>query len=443
MKGLKLFLMIAIAIIMIVQSFGQDIHEAGKIEDKSTSDFNSRVNKRTGFIDSHRSNNLSYKGQDNATGLHSANKTTDGSAFVLTEQISETNIFGNQDLEKTTYTYDENANNTGQMLYRWENSDWSLFNRITIMYDEFNRETENIIEVMNNSEWGYNYKAVSTYDNNGNLSQKDAFYWNQSSNDWELTFRNTYTYDENNNLITDYSQWQQDSTLVDDHLGEYTYDENNFLVEYIGKFADGSGGWDDNEWELYTNDAMGNQIEILSKYWDVSGWVDNYNAFLTYNEYNNQTGTLGYSWDGSNWKNTTRITFTYDENQNNTMYLFETNYDGSGWTTFNEITSTYEVFVTDVETEMGVVPEKFSLSQNYPNPFNPSTKIKFSIPQESRVSLKLYDVTGKEVGTLVNEFMQTGSYTINFNANELSSGIYFYQLQTDGFVQTKKMTLLK
>ncbi len=89
------------------------------------------------------------------------------------------------------------------------------------------------------------------------------------------------------------------------------------------------------------------------------------------------------------------------------------------------------------------VPEKFELSQNYPNPFNPSTKIKYQIADSNPVSLKIYDVLGNEVTSLVNEVQPTGNYEVTFDASLLSSGTYFYKLQTGDFVEVKKMILLK
>jgi 5'-nucleotidase / UDP-sugar diphosphatase len=88
-------------------------------------------------------------------------------------------------------------------------------------------------------------------------------------------------------------------------------------------------------------------------------------------------------------------------------------------------------------------PEEFALEQNYPNPFNPSTKIEFRIADFGFVSLKVYDILGNELATLVNEERSPGSYEVSFNASEYSSGIYIYALRAAGFTQTKKMILLK
>jgi len=92
-----------------------------------------------------------------------------------------------------------------------------------------------------------------------------------------------------------------------------------------------------------------------------------------------------------------------------------------------------------------VIPEKFLLEQNYPNPFNPNTKINFSLPSNSAVSLQIYDIEGREVAELINDRRDAGKYEINFDAAKygLSSGMYFYTLSSDRFSETKKMILVK
>ncbi|MBK7631711.1 MAG: T9SS type A sorting domain-containing protein [Ignavibacteriales bacterium] len=87
--------------------------------------------------------------------------------------------------------------------------------------------------------------------------------------------------------------------------------------------------------------------------------------------------------------------------------------------------------------------DNYSLSQNYPNPFNPTTKISYSIATAGIVSLKIYDILGREVSTLVNEEKSAGRYEVNFNASQLASGVYFYQIKAGSFTQTKKLMLLK
>ncbi len=96
-----------------------------------------------------------------------------------------------------------------------------------------------------------------------------------------------------------------------------------------------------------------------------------------------------------------------------------------------------------VVDDLLIIPEVYSLAQNYPNPFNPATKIRYSIPQSSQVQIKVFDMLGNEIETLVNEEKPVGSYEVGFDATGLPSGTYFYRLQAGNFVETKKMTLIK
>ncbi|MBU0472898.1 MAG: T9SS type A sorting domain-containing protein [Bacteroidetes bacterium] len=100
-------------------------------------------------------------------------------------------------------------------------------------------------------------------------------------------------------------------------------------------------------------------------------------------------------------------------------------------------------WITDVEAVDGNIPVEFSLEQNYPNPFNPSTLIRFSIPEVSKVTLSVYNLLGQKVASLVNKNMNAGNHEINFNANGLSTGIYFYTINAGNFQSTRKMMLIK
>jgi hypothetical protein len=90
-----------------------------------------------------------------------------------------------------------------------------------------------------------------------------------------------------------------------------------------------------------------------------------------------------------------------------------------------------------------IIPKEYSLSQNYPNPFNPVTNIKYQLPKDGFVTLKIYDITGREIAKLVNEQKPAGNYTVAFNGSNFASGVYFYRIQAGDFVQVKKMVLIK
>jgi len=139
----------------------------------------------------------------------------------------------------------------------------------------------------------------------------------------------------------------------------------------------------------------------------------------------NETGLIGY------WKfdeGTGTITSDATSNQNNGTI------SGATWV----------LGPTPVENENNFTqPDQFSLQQNYPNPFNPVTTIQFSILQRNNVTLKVYDVLGNEVATLVNEERDRGVYSVDFDASRLASGLYLYRIQAGSFVETKKMILIK
>jgi hypothetical protein len=97
--------------------------------------------------------------------------------------------------------------------------------------------------------------------------------------------------------------------------------------------------------------------------------------------------------------------------------------------------------ITEVKNEN--VPTSYSLEQNYPNPFNPSTTIEYSLPRNGFVKLKVFNVLGKEVTTLINGQVEAGNHKVNFDATNLNSGVYFYRLESGSFIDTKKMILLK
>jgi hypothetical protein len=106
-----------------------------------------------------------------------------------------------------------------------------------------------------------------------------------------------------------------------------------------------------------------------------------------------------------------------------------------------DIDGTFE-YSDIVEANLGT-PEQFELDQNFPNPFNPTTSISFNLPMDSDVKLNVFNVLGEEVAELLNENITAGYHSINFNASELNSGIYFYKLETNNFTQIRKMMLVK
>jgi hypothetical protein len=145
------------------------------------------------------------------------------------------------------------------------------------------------------------------------------------------------------------------------------------------------------------------------------------------------------------WEDLYQYLYEYNENGLTSRYTYQS-WDGTLWNNVNRETYTYEL-VAGVED--GITADDFNLYNNYPNPFNPATKIEFSVPQKSDVILKIYNILGKEVATLINGETESGVHSVNFNASNLSSGVYFYKIEASSlegtkiYSETKKMIFLK
>jgi hypothetical protein len=130
----------------------------------------------------------------------------------------------------------------------------------------------------------------------------------------------------------------------------------------------------------------------------------------------------------------------------NLRFRFRLTSDGSlqydGWYVDDIKLTTYAT-ITGVENNNTGIPNKYALNQNYPNPFNPVTLISYSIPKQSFVKITVYDLLGREIQKLVNEVKIAGTYNVAFDGENLSTGVYYYKLESDGFVDVKKMMLIK
>jgi hypothetical protein len=118
------------------------------------------------------------------------------------------------------------------------------------------------------------------------------------------------------------------------------------------------------------------------------------------------------------------------------------NYRGEGLAVFNENGISFPP-VSISESSSDNLPDEIHLFQNYPNPFNPTTTIKFDLPKSSEVSLKIFNILGEEIATLVSDRLSAGSYSYEWDGNNLASGVYLYRLQAGEYVETRKMVLMR
>jgi hypothetical protein len=182
--------------------------------------------------------------------------------------------------------------------------------------------------------------------------------------------------------------------------------------------------------ESFTSNVNGRNVTLK---WSTSSEVNNAGFEIERKAAGGDYVKAGFIGGKGTVSTQTTYTFT-DKNLASGSYSYrlkQTDYNGS-----------YEYFTLSGNVTVGI-PSKFDLSQNYPNPFNPSTKINFDLPKYGQVSLKIYDMLGREVSTLVSEFRTAGYYSVDFNASSLTSGVYFYRVSTGDFSAVKKMTVLK
>lgn len=263
-----------------------------------------------------------------------------------------------------------------------------------------------------------------------------------------------------------YSLWQSQfkdslsSILFSENGILYRYERSNPLINQIDKFTLGNGFavFSDEEKEILLRTIGGNNKEIVYELSNITIMAGDSlrtihspdDDLLVSNKGNNKMYDLrvqqldtyqAIDFEHSNIslsENTTHYLSLVDSLLTSIRILIDIGNDGTIDDTL------YVANTVEVKDEVNLLsPNEYNLAQNYPNPFNPTTTIQYSIPQRSDVTLKVYDVLGNEVATLVNEEKDRGVYSVNFDASELSSGIYFYRLQASSFVETKKMILIK
>ncbi len=213
-------------------------------------------------------------------------------------------------------------------------------------------------------------------------------------------------------------------TFVNDTLGWglnlIDVNSNNYSRTVIAKTTDGGFSWNNNRQS---------ESKISSIFFEdiYHGWACGDSGVVL------RTSDGGNNWDSVK---------TAPE-KDLYMIKFADNTNGYAVGVGGTILKTINGGVLSVRNQIRDIPNKTILYQNYPNPFNPATNISFSVPSRSFVSLKIYDILGRIVATMISEEMNAGYYSREWNAKEFSSGIYFYRLEAGSFVQTKKLVLIK
>ena len=362
----------------------------------------------------------------------------------------------NNDRKRITYNYNDDLSLNYFTNAVWYSGEWIKLDKHTNTYNSEGKHISVLCESFNSTtkEWYQTEKDIFNYDS----LENNIFHLHQYFNGQEFvnSFKSDYYYDVANNLVLSVNQQWMDGKWVNSFKITNTINSDNLKDTTL--FQE----WLNNQWinsqiTIYDYDVNHSVIDILTKIWQETQWVDHAWAIFEYDD-NNLVLENWQIAQNNNWKNWFRIFYEYDDD-NNLIHLFGKEWKNEQWVPENEplkVTNpdgilfgylAKEVFLfyrnpTSVRSKKNIA-DGFNLFQNYPNPFNPTTTLSYQLPKASNVVLKVYDVLGKEVAELVNENKSAGIYSVNFNASNLPSGLYFYKIQTGDFTEVRKMLLMK
>ncbi len=344
-----------------------------------------------------------------------------------------------QDAERFLFVYEDDHTYPVRITYQeWEGG-WQTYKVEDTTLDDAGRPVEIVVEM--DDDFGTVFeREVLSYNDQGKIAQTVTYYdfWGDGS--WELGDRNTWMYDDYGSLIVVlgeewddwFDEWWEDSRIL------YMYDDNFNNISRTTQYYDGE--WINSTQSLFSFDRQGNIIEWVRQMWTDSGWLSlgktesqyERGCFLKYDAV--------YSWSANMWNRERQDLYEYDGRGLVTVKLTQV-WTGTVWE--NAVRYVYgEPSVTEV-SEDNYLPAHFELLQNYPNPFNPTTTIRFMIDRRDHVSLRVYDMLGREVATLVDEVLHAGEHVAVFNVGVNSSGTYIYRLRSGDSVAARQMVLIR
>ena len=375
------------------------------------------------------------------------------------------------DFMSMTYSYDASGNFTGGYGQMWEDGLWKDYLKYSITYNAENLIIGSKSETSDGTNWTTVEQSTITYVGNTSIDISEGSYFGYTYKTKETT-----TYDTNDNTISELIEEDQGGTWVNSELITYEYNSDNNVTYEQSHYWGMDSEWQ-NEFSItYKYDSNKNRIEEEGKMWYGSDWGNDMKTSITFDSNNYMIMNLTSFWDGSDWDDYYKFSYNYTSDGNSFHGTSEAKdfgsedwvategefhfFDTKGWYTDYEThgqsylfdgteIDAYFATVTDVEKDDLTISD-FTLSQNYPNPFNPSTTISFALPQQSSVKLVVYNSLGEEVAQLLNGSISAGFHSVNFNATNLSSGLYFYRISvaavssaSRNFVEVKKMLLIK
>lgn len=334
-------------------------------------------------------------------------------------------------------------------MYNFSESEWKLQGQIDYTYDS----NDFVIQVDVQYDFGIGlmpYSKVTFSNNSAGLPLTEIVEnFNFATSTLENDSKITYTYNDTNpkDLVTEKESYWNSTQWVDTLQTVYTRNSELLPLTKTDQLFTNSTTLENLYRYEYTYDGSGfNVTEENSKYWDNStnNWIESTKEIYTYTLTEEVNSILSQQYFNNNWSDVWRTTNYYGVDDNITKEFTET-YTGTLWMNQSQILYSYTpTNVGDKEIKVN----NFTLSNNYPNPFNPTTTIYYELATGGFVTLKVYDILGNEISTLVNKFQPAGNYKTwfegkNSSNKQLASGTYLYRLQSNGNAITKKMILLR
>jgi hypothetical protein len=372
-------------------------------------------------------------------------------------------ISTNGDRSRIAYNYNDDLSLNYLTNAVWINGKWNISERHTNSYNS-DKNLESVLWELFNStaeEWYQSEKDIFGYDSSKNRIFSLHQYF--SGREFVNEFKNEDYYDAANNLVLSVSKaWVDSMWWVNSHKTIIIFNSDN-LIDTTLLQSWSNSQWVNSQKNIYEYDKKNNIAVNKTIRWLENKWTDYAQGSFTYDKNDNCILEAWMIANGNNLENWSRIFYEYDDN-NNLIHLYGEEWENGEWIPGNELLKVTnpdgilfgyldkEIFLyyskpTSVESEK-IVSNGFNLVQNYPNPFNPSTTIKYNLPKEGKVAIRVYDILGREVITLVNEYKQAGNYIVTWNGkdafgSEVSSGVYFYNIRYNEQSLTKKMMLIR
>lgn len=334
----------------------------------------------------------------------------------------------------TNYKYDRNGNNIEE-ISEYSNPHYNIPTEIyKRIYDSYNRLIDEIL--LHNNYGRLDSIQRQTYFYDSLLTMKIIY--ELLGNNLQQSWRTNYFYDSEENLVEEIDQQNRGSDWVDEFKYTYSY---NYSGEKINSkwYQFYNQEWNFVQQDSFFYDQMNRIIKNLR--YDQTGF-NFLNYDFQYSTLSKEIIEYSYYEGYNNLIEDARWIYNYNSDSTlKEILAFENRND------LQELSRKWEYIyaplsqLTDVRYNNEVI--SYYLLQNYPNPFNPNTTISYQIPQSRFVTLKVYDMLGREVAALVNEEKPTGNYEVEFDGSNLTSGIYLYKIQAGSYSSVKKMILLK